>query len=257
MIPQLLFFIFVASTSAFAQSGKDSSQTNLLALSQGISSPHFTTGTILSNGFTKDNPVGASYLNGFRSSFQVDGGRGTGFGADLGLGDSQYGMSVGYRQPSACENCNGFARGQLSANWGGFGLGLGATQDVFTVGTLLGMNSSHRLGFVAEFDQNTEILDRVSFGAGYAYINQRFTASVDGSYTEIGSVQTAMISPAVAMRIRMVSVSLTYDTYLKDDGETFNDQGWFGIGYMHSNKCHVALYGDFVNQWNLSGSYFF
>ena len=65
---------------------------NDLAISQGIAVPAMNHFSIVSNGFTFDNPVGASYQNSYKGTLLIDGTTSTSGGLDLGVGDSQYGF---------------------------------------------------------------------------------------------------------------------------------------------------------------------
>jgi len=64
------------------------------------------------------------------------------------------------------------------------------------------------------------------------------------------------MSPGVSIRIRQIAVTLNYDLFISDF-EKRVDHGWFGVGYTLKDDFHFALYVSYVNDWTLSGSYFF
>lgn len=229
---------------------------NLLAVGQGVSSPAVTSGTLISNGFARENPVSAAFVNNYRGGVTADLGDNFGLGADFGWGDATYGVSLGYRLPS-CEGCNGFPRGQVAANWGGLGMGLGLANGLYTLGLLFNGRGKNRVGILAEIDNGTFFQGRTTLGLGYSYVNHSLTATIDGSYVNYEGLGSSFkLTPGVSLRIRQIAVSFNYDLFL-EDFEQRGDQGWFGVGYTYKDQCHLALYFNYVNSWTLAANYFF
>lgn len=237
-------------------SNQDFPHKNLLAISQGISSPAVTSSTLISNNFGRENPVNVAFVKRYRTSLALDLGDGFGFGGDFGWGDSNYGVSVGYRRPS-CEECSGHPRGQIGAQWNNLGLGLGIARGLYTLGVLFNGRGKNRIGFLAEIDNGTFFAGRSVFGAGYSYVNSNLTVSLEGTYANFdGQGSSIKMSPGVSIRIRQIAVTLNYDLFISDF-EKRVDHGWFGVGYTLKDDFHFALYVSYVNDWTLSGSYFF
>ena len=244
---------------SWGQSGSGGN-TQLLAIAQGISSPSMTNLTLVSNGFTAENPVGASYQGGYRGTLEIDGNDPTNFGLEAGLGDAQYGLALSYYS-NGCDNCDSLVRGSLSAIWDWFGLGFGVAENLFSIGILLYPQEVHRFGFIVHYDDPNGPSNKfIGTGFGYSYVIPSFTFSIDLSHrgAETGAIGDGamMISPGVAVRINEVSVSISHDFFFSDNGN-YSDKFWFGIGYGDEKDWHVALYGEYTNQWSLVGSYFF
>ncbi len=231
---------------------------NSLAVSQGISSPNRTTSTLYSKGFTRDNPMAVSYQTGYRLTGSLDGGDGTGLGIEGGLGDGQYGLAIGHYS-NDCEGCDGNLRGSISAIWGRLGVGLGVIEDHYSLGFLLNPNGIHRLGLVAEFENNQN--QRSGFGLGYSFMLPRFTFALDLSKqtfeNDIGYEDPLLVTPGLAVRIDVISVSLSYDIYIDDPLDIYRNQVWFGIGVNPTKNWELAFYSEYINSWNLQASYFF
>ena len=108
---------------SLAHGQQSSASTNQLALSQGIASPAVPTVNLFSNGFTMANPVALSYQSGYRGTLAIDGSDSTSFGADVGVGDGQYGLALS-AYSNGCDGCEAFVRGGLSAIWDPFAFGV-------------------------------------------------------------------------------------------------------------------------------------
>ena len=118
----LLVLIFFLPSLVMAQ--QTSANLNQVAVGQGISSPAITNTALFSKGFTLENPVAASYQGGYRGTLALDGSDTTSFGLDFGVGDTTYGFTLG-AYSNGCDGCDAFIRGNMSAIWGGFGIGFG------------------------------------------------------------------------------------------------------------------------------------
>lgn len=262
-------FLFLFPVLSLAQAGGTDTSPNKMAISQGISSPSVNTTTLFSNGFTMPNPVAASYQSTYRMAAAVDGSDTTSFGVDVGVGDTQYGLALGVYS-NACpdgEECDAYVRGVMSAIWGSFGIGFGVQEDKYTAGILLNPNGMHRIGFVAEHEDRNGIdnggnaYTRSAFGLGYAFVMPQFTFSLDfaqQNYANINRNDDAWIlSPGIAVRVNIFSVTLNYDTYINNTNNTYNNQVWFGLGAHITEGLQIAFYGEYVDRWTLMGAYYF
>lgn len=234
---------------------------NDLAISQGISSPTYTHISLFSNGFTFDNPVGAAYEDGYRGTLSVDGTTSTSGGLDIGVGDTQYGLGLGFYS-NGCDGCEGYARANLGAIWGGFGFGFGIQEDLYTVGILLNPNGLHRIGFIAEFDDQAGVNNkRFASGVGYAYVLPRFSFSLDVSHRNLEdpSIEDSalLVTPGFAVKVDIFSFSLSYDVYVADHANNFSDQLWVGLGAKPFKEWQFIFYGEYIDRWTLVASYAF
>lgn len=246
----------------FAQ--QTSANLNQVAVGQGISSPAITNTTMFSKGFTMENPVAASYQNGYRGTLALDGSDTTSFGVDMGVGDTTYGFTLG-AYSNACEEgreCEAFIRGNISAIWGGFGIGFGIQEDLYTMGLLFNPNGLHRVGLTFEHeDPNGINNNRGAFGLGYAYVLPQFTFAIDLSRRSFENNalrdDTLMLTPGIIVRVDIFSISLNYDFYMSDTGNEHSDQVWVGVSARPFADWEFTFYGEYVDRWTLMASYFF
>ncbi len=255
----LILLLFFIEVPAFAQQGANN--LNSLAISQGISSPSQNHPTLFSNGFTFENPVASSYQDGYHLTSALDGAESTSFGLEAGVGDTQYGFAVG-AYSNGCDVCDPYVRGTVSAIWGGFGLGFGVQQDLYTMGMLFNPNGLHRVGLVFEFEDPGGIYNyRSALGIGYSYVLPQFTFSLDVSKrdAEDPSVldQPVLVTPGMAVRVDIFSVSLSYDVFLNDVGNRFSEQLWVGIGMRPYSNLEITFYGEYIDRWTLMGVLYF
>ena len=234
---------------------------NDLAISQGISSPSYTTLSLYSNGFIFENPVAASYQNSYKATLSIDGSTSTSGGLDFGVGDTQYGLGLGIYS-NGCDGCDAYIRGTLSAIWGGFGLGFGVQEDLYTMGLLFNPNGLHRVGIVSELEDPTGIDNkRGAVGLGYSYVLPSFTFSLDASKRFLEDTalddNAVMLTPGMAVRVDIFSFSLSYDIFLNDPANNFSDQLWVGVGMRPFKDWHFIFYGEYVDRWSLVGTYTF
>ena len=258
---QLLSVLFVLFFSGLCLAQQNKSQTNQLAVSQGISSPTTTHLNLFSNGFTYDNPVAASYQQGYHVTGSLDGADSTSFGLDMGIGDGQYGFAAGVYS-NGCEGCESFVRGTLGAIWGGFGIGFGVQDGYYSMGMLFNPHGLHRVGFIGEFEDPDGLNNnRSSFGLGYSYILPQFTFSMDLSKqvleNDLIEDSALLWTPGIAVRVDIFSVSLSYDVFLNDIGNRFSDQVWFGIGVKPFSNFEFKFYGEYIDRWNIQATWFF
>lgn len=250
----------------FAQGQDSGGSTNTLAIGQGVSSPTIFNVNLFSSGFTRENPVALAYQTGYRLTAAIDGTTSTSFGADVGVGDGQYGLALA-AYSNGCDGCDAYIRGGLAMIWEPFALGVAIQEDVYTFGFLMNPNGLHRIGAVLEIenlngsDNNGIGYGKTAFGLGYSLVMPQFSFSFDisnQSFTSSArSSDPILITPGVAVRVDMFSVSLSYDYYLSDTGNNFNNQVWVGVSADITSDLQVTFYGEYVDRWAIMGSYFF
>ncbi|MCB0407450.1 MAG: hypothetical protein KDD34_04540 [Bdellovibrionales bacterium] len=248
-----------------------SSIENLLAVSQGISSPSITSNINYSNGYTKENPSGVAYQDAYRLSLQFDTGDNDdnsntpdvdGTGVEAGVGNGSYGLAVGYYDRD-CNGCDSTVAGALGAFFGNFGLGIRFEEEIYSMGFLINPKGTHRIGLAADLnDPSGNDNNITSYGLGYSYVNPNFTFSVDASKRdyENSSVNddVILVSPGLSVRVKMIGLTVTHDSYMNEpDNSNLDDETWWGVGVGEGSQWHVAIYNDFVNQWTFVGSLFF
>lgn len=252
----LIFLFFFLSTFAV----QATPHSNGLSLSQGISTPNRNHTTLYSKGFTKENPVGASYQNQFKATGSMDGSDSSGLGAEAGIGNGQYGMALGYYS-NDCTGCESRLSGAVSAIWSDVGVGLGLQESSYTFGLLLNAQGQHRWGLVIETNNEHQGLERQSFGLGYSYVLPQFSFTLDASKQSFNSSTSyddpVMITPGIAVRVEIVTVSIGYDLYIDDSRNLYENNVWFGIGINPTSHWQVSFYSEYVNRWMIQASYFF
>ncbi len=250
----LIFFSLFYSVVAFSQN-----HPNSLAISQGISSPSRNHTALYSNGFILENPVAASYQNGYRFTGSLDGSESSSVGVEGGLGDNQYGLALGYYS-NDCDGCDANLRGSISAIWGKLGIGLGVQEDLYTLGILINPNGIHRFGIMTELVERNSLRSS-GYGLGYSFVLPRFTFSLDMSkqnYENSNSYDNPIVmTPGLAVRIDIIAVSLSYDIFIDDPLEVYENQVWFGLGVNPYKNWELAFYSDYIDRWTLQASYFF
>jgi hypothetical protein len=133
-----------------------------------------------------------------------------GVGAELGVGNGRYGMAVGYYERD-CDTCEEAVAGALGALSGGFGFGLRFAEEIYSTGLLFNPNGEHRVGLVADFnDPNGDDNNITSFGAGYSYVSQGFTFSLDASKSdyenETENDDVVLLSPGLMVRMDIIAL---------------------------------------------------
>lgn len=254
-----LVLFFLTSVQTLAQQG--SANLNQIAVGQGISSPSVANTTLFSNGFTKENPVAASYQSQYRLTGSLDGSNSTSFGTEFGVGDSTYGFALG-AYSNSCSGCEAYVRGTMSAIWGSVGMGFGVQDGLYDFGLMLGPNDMHRWGLVVELeDPSGANNNRSSFGLGYSFVLPQFTFSLDIAKQSFQDAtldsQPLMVSSGMAIRVDIFSLSLNYNFYLNDNNRTYGDKVWIGIGTKPFANWQFTFYGEYVDRWTLMASYYF
>lgn len=263
-----LLFLFLTSAAQAATSN----QSNLIAIGQGISSPTLTSPVNYSSGYTHESPNGVLYQNSLRLSAQydndTDGNTSTGragYGGELGYGNGSAGLAGGYYTRD-CDNCKGRFAGSGAVAISGVGLGLRYEEHLYTAGLLFNTTGNHRFGVVAEFnDGNGEGNDLKSYGAGYSYVANQWTFTIDASKRDYENKTTygdrILLTPGLMVRADFLQLSLNDKMTLHDrDTGTTNDKTthdfWFGVG-IGGDSWHLAGYGNYYNDVSASLSFFF
>ncbi len=263
----LLSVLFPSLLFARGPSGDNS---NWLGISQGTSSPTRTSTLNFSNGFMPENPVGVIYQQGVRLTGEGDhgddsqGNDNAGFGGELGIGDGQYGLAVGYYNRD-CESCDGDFVGALGVSFADVGLGIRFAEELYSAGLIFNTHGKHRFGLMAQLnDPDGDDNNISSFGAGYSYNGDRITFSVDAAKRSFENDSafddTILVTPGLAVHFQMLSFSLSYDHFVDEDPNDPNGRGddlWFGVGFGDKTDWYVAIYHDYVNEWSVSASFFF
>ena len=267
----ILFIIVLSPLFAQSQYGRRSSNdnSNWLGISQGTSSPTRTSTLNFSNGYMPENPVGVIYQQGVRLTAEGDhgddnqGNDNNGFGGELGIGDGQYGLAVGYYNRD-CDNCEGDFVGALGVSFSDVGLGFRFAEELYSVGLIFNTHGKHRFGLMAQLDDPDGDDNNIStFGAGYSYNGDRVTFSVDAAKRDFENDNnfddTILVTPGLAVHFDSLSFSLSYDHYVDEDPNNppQDDDLWFGVSFGDKQDWYVAIYHDYVNEWSASASFFF
>lgn len=241
---------------------RPSASANRIAVSQGISSPATTSPVNYSNGFVTTNPSVASKLSGPQLSLEYDTGEDSsnndrsGMGVELGYGNGQVGAIAGYYDRD-CTNCEGRWGGMIGVGSGSFSFGVGYREEnSYSLGLLMGGSGGHRFGATADLVKVDSGNDVSSVGVGYSYLGNSWIFAVDASKREQKRATTndvILVTPGLLIQANSLSVSVSYDLYTNDENDAFEDQIWFGIGFG-SDRFHLSVYHDYVNDWSLVGS---
>tara|TARA_R110000868_G_scaffold132380_2_gene343120 strand:- start:48205 stop:48981 length:777 start_codon:yes stop_codon:yes gene_type:complete len=237
-------------------------QENLLAIGQGISSPTSTSTVNYSNGFTHENPVGTIYQGGARFSLQYDDNdNNSGLGGELGIGQGNYGLALGYYK-NDCDSCDGDIAAAAAGSLGTFSLGLRVEEDLLTLGVVVNPTGQHRFGFTADINESDSSDSVKSFGVGYSLVKGNVTATLDASKQDRESDSSAddiiALTPGLRLQADMLALSVSYDMFVNEpEGSNRSNDLWFGVGIGKGQNWHLAIYKDYVADWALVGSLFF
>ena len=153
-------FLLLSIIFSFPAYSAGKSGSNLLAVSQGISSPAVTSVVNYSSGFTHQNPVGTIYQNGVRLSGQYDADSSDGKGAELGAGNGKYGLALGYYE----HDCNSCDEDIAGAVWGSLGkvtLGARFEDGINTFGAGIALVNSHSPDPRPDYEFKTSFFHRL------------------------------------------------------------------------------------------------
>ncbi|XGC79973.1 hypothetical protein ACES2L_11600 [Bdellovibrio bacteriovorus] len=258
-IYHIVTVLVLLSSRAFAKS-----ESNTLAVGQGIAAPAVTSPINYSNGFTHENPAVAATLSGGQLSLEYDTGKDndennqSGLGVELGYGNGNAGAMAGYYKRD-CEGCEGRAGGILGVGTSSFAFGIGYREEnSYSAGLLFNQSGSHRFGITADFeDVEAEGQDLRTMGVGYAYQGNSFTFVVDASKRddEAGGTNNdvVLVTPGLLVDVDKIAVSISYDMYLNDESEVYEDDVWFGVA-IKGSLGQLIIYHDYVNNWALVGA---
>lgn len=269
MFMGLIFFavIFVRSEAI-----ADSKRRQRLAVSQGISSPTVTSPVNFSHGFTYTNAAAASQLNDISLSLEADTSEeedssrnrsdDTGYGAELGVGTGNAGIALGYYTRD-CEDCDGRFGGIAGVGGDTVAVGVGfREEDNYSAGFLFNPKGRHRFGLAADmFNSDLDDADVRSYGAGYSYVGNSFVFAVDASKKDFDGPTNSredviMITPGLEVHSDWLALSVSYDNYLSDDNDIYDDDIWFGVG-IQGKDWNLAIYHDYVNEWSTALTFWF
>jgi hypothetical protein len=255
------FLILTVPIYSFA---RGNSETQSMAISQGISSPDIASSANWKSGFTHQNSAVAGMYNSAQIVGQYDTNEdddSNGYGAELSLGNGTVGIGVGVYTRD-CDNCDESTAVLLGYDAGSWGVGVGLREDdQYSVGLLFELSGSHHLGITfdtLDSDVSTEDVD--SYGLGYSYKGSGFVFSLDASKRadEVTATNDDVIqvSPGVMVEAGSFALGVTYDAYTDDDGDVYEDEAWVALGYT-ANSWTLNLYKDFIGDWALNYIYRF
>ncbi len=233
---------------------------NKIGISQGVSSPSSTSTINFSNGFTIENPVGVLYQEGIRLTGQFTNGNSTTIGGEAGIANKRFGAAVGVTTYD-CDGCDSRASLAVGGEFRGIGFGLRFGESLYGLGVLVNPHGQHRIGFVADVNNGDDVTIS-SFAAGYSYVSQSFTFSVDASNATFDddNIEDTLIllTPGLAFNIEFITISVSYDIRLNDDNNTSSDNDlWFGVGIAPSDSWNVMVYSEYANDIAVAASFYF
>ena len=243
-------------------------QRNLMAVGQGISSPSITSNLIISNGFTSENPTGIAYQNAFRFTGEFDTGDNNstndGMGVEVGIGNGEIGMALGFYQIDDCDTCDEQVYGGFGILLGDFiGFGASGQEELYNAGVIFNPKGSFRFGIMAShFNLEGDDNNFTSFGAGFSYFANSWNFTLDASKRDFendsDSGDIIKITPGLKMNVDFIHFSVNIDNYINEPEGTaeIDDDLWFGIGFGHGEPFNLNIYHDFYNEWAIVGSLF-
>lgn len=221
-----------------------------LVVGQGISSPDRSTPVSFANGFTFQNPAGASLV--LRPQLVVAGDYGEvnkGVGGEIGLGNGAFGLGGGYYKDCAEQGCG--RAGAIAAIGGNaVAVGLGYHEKAtYSAGVLFSPKGPHRFGVVADSaGANVNAAKTTSIGAGYSFVKDDKAFVLDVSRRARGGTSVTKLTPGLYGGSANFQVSLNYNIHLGDDRASFRNGFWFGLGLVQDNFL-LAGYKDLKNDW--------
>lgn len=253
--------ILFTSLRAF---GQKNSGFTMLAVGQGISMPTITTPVNWGRGFTYNNAAVARFYDGAVFTVEYDQNESAkGYGAELGVGTGNVGLSVGYYK-NDCDSCEGRASAIAGFGVGGSAsVGIGYREEkTYSTGAIIKAGSSGQFGFVVDFrDNEDKNLKTYSYGLGYSYSSSNFKFAIDASKQEDGDSTTdnslIMLTPGLMVDAGFVRLGVSFDTFLNDKANAHEDKAWFGVGFGNSSKWNLNLYKDYSSEYSAALSFWF
>jgi hypothetical protein len=259
----LFFCLLTLSQAAFGVASQRG--TNLIAVGQGISSPTMTSTVNFSSGYTAESPIGTIYQNGGRVTGEYDRNSSSdAIGAEVGYGAASWGIAGGYRKPN-CNGCDGNGAGALGIDLGPLAVGFRFGKDLYSAAALVNPQGMHRFGLMAELNQSTSNAKVTAYGAGYSYVGQKVTFTIDGSTKtyEDSTVndKRILVTPGFMFRADSFQFTVNDRITLNRDKSNAAQNGddneiWFGGG-IGGDKFHLALYSHYFNDFAAAGTFFF
>lgn len=239
------------------QAQKSNASFTLLAVGQGVSVPTITSAINEAHGYTYNNTAVARYYNGAQLSLEYDKNEhDAAYGAEFGVGNGQVGLGVGYKKPD-CDNCDGRFGSIAGFGLGNdFSLGLGYHEKKnYSVGSLIKLGSAVQLGITIDYQDNGDSkLNTYSYGLGLAYVSDNVKFALDASKRTDGDSSTddgpTMLTPGIMLDAGWVRLAVSYDTYLEDKNNTYDDKTWFGVGFGQYDKWSFNIYKDYTADYS-------
>ncbi len=256
----------VLTSQILVAAPSNSKSTNLIGIGQGISSPTLTSTVNFSSGYTAENPTGTLYQSGVRLTAEYDSNdTNRAYGAELGYGSGDWGIAAGHRK-SECTNCTGVTSAAGSINFSDVGIGLRASEKLYSLGLLFNVFGANRFGLMGESNSSGGSGNGItSYGLGYSHVGEHFTFSIDASTRSFEnkgiSDSRTQVTPGIMFHTDIFQVSINDKITLnKDKNNAAHDDRdhdwWFGLG-LGGDRGHLAFYADYVNEFAFAGSLFF
>lgn len=262
-------FVFVALGSAQASE----KQSNLLGISQGISSPSMTSNLTTSNGFTAQNPVGLSYVKSVHFGAMVDfnsdkdDNESDAMSAEAGWGNGKVGLGAGYYK-SDCDKCEAVISGGLGLSFKSVGIGGSISKNKTVAGFLLFPDGEHRFGVTAQqYRVEDGDIATQGLGVGYSFVATNVRFSIDASKSTVKRKKsptgldfdetTTLVTPGIGFQNGNFSLSASHNFFIEEKNVDIYENGtWYGLGYGSADSWHLALYHDYRHSWSLGGNIF-
>lgn len=197
------------------------------------------------------------------STTSSNGNNSTAMGFELGLGNKNFGVDVGYFKNN-CDGCDGRFAAAAGYNSGSIAMGIGYREkSTYSLGILLNPEGQHRFGVTADLVDNTApATDVKHFGLGYSYVGESVGFALDASKQvnspELPSDKIIVVSPGVMLKADKFALSVSYDNYINDDTKLYESKAWVGFGFGGaSTDMHFAVYKDYGADWTVVWSFFF
>ncbi len=264
--------LFIAGLFLGEHAHGDSKRAQKLSVSQGISSPAVTSPVNFAHGFTYNNSAVAAQLRDISLSLEADTSEDddsqnnysddTGYGAEVGVGTGAAGVALGYYTRD-CEDCDGRFGGIAGVSGSAIAFGVGYREDDnYSAGFLFNPKGTHRFGVVADmFNSDLEDADVRSYGVGYSYVGNSFVFALDASKRDTDGPSTPqedviMLTPGLEVHSDWLALSVSYDAFVSDDNDIYDDNVWFGVG-INGKDWNLAVYHDYVNEWSAALTFWF
>lgn len=210
-----------------------------------------------------------AYQNGVRITGEFDSTDSNGvtsdsMGAEVGIGNGDMGMALGYYQVNDCDACEEQIYGGFGILLGDFlGFGVSGEEELYNAGIILNPKGKFRFGVVASyFNFDGDDNNVITYGAGFSYYGNNWAFTVDASKREFEqdtpSSDIIKVTPGLKMTVDFIHLSVNLDNYINEpEGTNVDDDVWLGLGLGHGDPFNVNFYLDYQGDWTLVGSVFF